>query len=93
MVKSTRSENGVLSYERFLSEDGTVIHIHERYADSASALAHLQTFAEKFSERFLSMVERGRFMVFGTPSDNLRRVLDGIGATYMQPFGDFAYWT
>jgi hypothetical protein len=38
------------------------------------------------------MVERTRFTVFGTPSDELRGVLDGLGATYMRPFGDFAYW-
>jgi quinol monooxygenase YgiN len=46
MVESRQSEVGVLSYERFLSEDGTVIHIHERYADSASALAHLATLGQ-----------------------------------------------
>jgi quinol monooxygenase YgiN len=92
MVESTRGEVGVLSYQRFVSEDGKVVHVYERYADSASALAHLRTFANKFSGRFLSMVERTRFTVFGTPSDELRRVLDGLGATYMRSFGDFAYW-
>ena len=92
MVESTLGEVGVLSYQRFVSEDGKVVHVYERYADSASALAHLRTFANKFSGTFLSMVERTRFTVFGTPSDELRRVLDGLGATYMRSFGDFAYW-
>ncbi len=92
MVESTLAEIGVLSYERFVSEDGQVVHVHERYADSASALAHLRTFEKKFSQRFLSMVERRRFMVFGSPSDELRRLLDGIDATYMRPFGNFGYW-
>ncbi len=87
MVASTVGEVGVLSYERFVSEDGNFVHVHERYADSASALAHLRTFADKFSKRFLSMVERKRFTVFGSPSEDLRKVLDELGATYMRPFG------
>ena len=92
MVESTLGETGVLSYERFVSGDGNFVHVHERYADSSSALAHLRTFAEKFSERFLSMVERKRFLVFGSPSGELMKILDGFGAIYMRPFGDFGYW-
>ncbi len=90
MVESTRRESGVLSYERFVSEDGKVVHAHERYTDSVAALAHLETFERKFSGRFLSLVERRRFTVFGTPTDELRAVLDRFGATYLRPFGDFA---
>jgi len=89
MVESTLGENGVLSYERFVSEDGEVVHVYERYADSPSALVHLSTFAEKFGGSF---GERKRFTVFGSPSEDLRKVLDGSGAIYMCPFGDFAYW-
>ncbi|MHB8382694.1 MAG: putative quinol monooxygenase [Candidatus Binataceae bacterium] len=92
MVKSTLGEAGVLSYQRFVSEDGKIIHIYERYADSHSALAHLRTFGEKFAKRFVQMVERTRFTVFGLPSDDLRKVLDGYGATYLKPFGEFLYW-
>jgi hypothetical protein len=55
-------------------------------------VAHLQTFGQKFGERFLRMVERTRFTVYGTPSDELRGVLDGFGASFLAPFDDFAYW-
>jgi quinol monooxygenase YgiN len=92
MVTYTKTESGVLSYQRFVSAEGKVVHVHERYADSASALAHLRAFAEKFSDRFLSMVERTRFTVFGNPNDELRKILDGLGAIYMRPFGEFTYW-
>ncbi len=90
MVESTRGEPGVLIYERFVSEDGKVVHIYERYADSAAALAHLRMLGEQFAGRFLGMVDRTRFTVFGTPSDAVRGVLDGFGATYLGPFGGFA---
>jgi quinol monooxygenase YgiN len=89
MADSTRGERGVLSYERFVSGDGTVVHVYERYADSAAAVAHLRTFGRKFGRRFVGMVERKRFTVYGVPSNELRGMLDGFGATYLRPFGGF----
>jgi hypothetical protein len=53
-----RREPGVLSYQRFVSEDGTIIHLYERYADSATAVAHLERPGDA-SQRQLS-VSRGR---------------------------------
>ena len=88
MVESTRRESGVLNYERFVSEDGGFVYAYERYADSDAALAHLEAFKQKFSTRFLGMVERRRFMVFGTPAQELKRVLDPLGATYLRPLAD-----
>ncbi len=92
MVEFTRREPGVLSYQRFISEDGNTVHVYERYADSTSGLLHLQDFGARFSKRFLLLVERRRFTVYGEPSPELRKVLDGLGAVYFAPFGDFEYW-
>jgi quinol monooxygenase YgiN len=92
MVAVTRREPGVLSYQRFASEDGTIIHVYERYADSAAALAHLEAFAKRFADRFSAMVERKTFTVFGYPSTELKAVLDRFHAVYLMPFGDFDYW-
>ena len=92
MVESTRAEPGVLSYQRFVSDNGKFVYAYERYANSAAAVAHLRTFGKHFSGRFLAMVDRMRFTVFGHPSDELRGLLDGLGATYLKPFDDFAYW-
>ena len=92
MVESSSGESGVLSYQRFVSEDGKIVYAYERYADSVAALAHLQTFEKTFGGRFNVTVDRRRFTVFGNPTDELRRALDRFGATYLRPFGDFAYW-
>lgn len=93
MVAAARSEEGVLSYQRFISADGRVVHIYERYADSAAARAHLQRFAEAFGGRFSGMVGRTRFTVYGHPSEELRAILNAFGATeYLSPFGEFPYW-
>lgn len=92
MVAFTRAEPGVLSYQRFVADDGSIVHVYERYADSAAALAHLQNFASKFAERFSSMVERKHFTVYGNPSPELKALLDRFGATYLRSLGDLAYW-
>ena len=82
MVEFTRTESGVLSYQRFASEDGKFVHGYERYADSAAALAHLRNFTTLFSERFSTLVDRSRFTVFGQPSHELQAVLDRFGAIH-----------
>jgi len=92
MVESARREPGVLSYQRFVSEDGKTVHVFERYANSDAALSHLQMFASTFGVRFQALVERKCFVVFGDPTAELKAALDGYGATYAKPFGDFAYW-
>lgn len=78
MLESTRGEPGVLSYERFVSEDGKIVHVYERYVDSAAAVAHLLTFGREFGGRFVGMVDRRRFTVYGTPSEELRRCWMGL---------------
>jgi quinol monooxygenase YgiN len=85
MVTSTRAEPGALSYEWFVSGDGSVVHLVERYADSPAALAHLQTFGERFAGRFLDAVTPTRLTVMGNPSDEAKAALDGFGATYLSP--------
>ena len=91
-MAATQLEPGVLSYQRFVSDDGSIVHIYERYADSAAALAHLKEFARCFANRFNPMVERKAFTVLGNPNAELKRMLDGFNAMYLKPLGDFEYW-
>ena len=92
MVAAARAEPGILSYQRFVSADGTLVHVYERYVSSAAAVAHLESFMARFSQRYSALVTRKRFTVCGHPSEALRTLLDGFGAIYMRPYGDFAYW-
>ena len=89
MVDSAKSEPGALIYERFLSEDGQVVHGFERYIDSAAAMAHLAAFEALYRERFARLVERKQFTVLGTPSPELRQMLDRFGATYSPGLAGF----
>ena len=90
MVESTKGEAGALIYERFISEDLEVVHVFERYVDSTAAVAHLVTFGKMYGERFSRMVDRRRFTVFGTPTRELRQILDPLGATYVAALAGFS---
>ena len=92
MVESARNERGVLSFQRFISEDGKYVEVYERYADSDAATAHLQKFLATFAARFSTLVERRHFRVFGRPSTELKTLLDTFGADYLQPLGPLPYW-
>jgi quinol monooxygenase YgiN len=92
MVESARNERGVLSFQRFISEDAKCVEVYERYADSDAATAHLQKFLATFAARFSDLVERKRFRVFGSPSPELKALLDTFGADYLQPLGQLPFW-
>jgi quinol monooxygenase YgiN len=89
MVDSTRAEPGALVYEWFVSDDGGVVLLYERYADSAAALTHSEAFHAKFAGRFLDLVDSTRFTVLGTPSDEVKAALSRPGRIFLQPFGGF----
>jgi hypothetical protein len=67
-VEAAREEPGVLRDERCISADGTVIHVDERSTDSVAAVPHLRLFARQFGRRFMDLVDRTWFTVYGTPS-------------------------
>lgn len=91
MVETTQgNESEALIYEWFISEDDKTCHIYERYADSAATMVHLGTFGEKFAERFMASLEPTRFVVYGSPSDEVRAALAGFGAVHMSEIGGFA---
>jgi quinol monooxygenase YgiN len=90
MIEAARREDGVLVYERFMSEDGGKIFVYERYANSEVALLHLRSFQEKFADAFARLVKRERFVVFGTPTDELKRMLSGFDAEFARPMAGFS---
>jgi quinol monooxygenase YgiN len=89
MVESTRAEPGALVYEWFVSDDGAVVLLYERYADSAAVLTHSEAFQAKFAERFLDLVDPTKFTVLGTLSDEAKAALSRPGRVFLEPFGGF----
>jgi quinol monooxygenase YgiN len=90
MIAATKKdEPGALAYEWNTSEDGRKCHLFERYADSAATLQHLANFGEKFAARFLEVLSPTSFVVYGSPSQEVKDALAAFGAAYMQPVGGF----
>ena len=89
MVESTQNEPGALMYEWSISDDESVIHSHDRYADSEAALEHLSAFGEQFAERLLAAVDPTSFVVYGNPTAPAREALDAFGAIYMERLAGF----
>jgi quinol monooxygenase YgiN len=93
MVEFTRKESGVPSYQRFVSNDGRVVQVYERYATSEAAIAHLRNFTTYFAARFSKMISRRQFDVYSAATDELKSVVNGLGATrYFDSFGNLSYW-
>ncbi len=84
MVSNTHAhEPGAHNYEWFMSADGSTCHLSERYADSAAALTHCQTFGSRFAARFMSLLTPTRCTVYGSPDAALQAALAALSPTYM----------
>ena len=91
MVAATSArEPGTLNYEWSISDDTRKCTIYERYSDSASAVTHLNTFMKSFAPRFMASLEPKKVVAHGHPSEDLKKILSGMGAKFMTPFGGFA---
>jgi quinol monooxygenase YgiN len=91
MVEATQAnEPGALNYEWFISDDGTLCHIYERYADSAAVMAHVANLQTKFMERFMAALEPVPSTAYGNPDDQVKGVLSQFGMALMAPIGGFA---
>lgn len=90
MVAATQAnEPGALTYEYYLTDDGTQCTVLERYADSDAAMVHLENFGTHFAERFLATFAPVRFTVYGPSTETLRAALAGFGATFDTRIGGF----
>ena len=90
MVAGTSQEPQSLAYEWYISDDGGIVHIFEKYADSDAMIAHVNGFLEKWAGRFLESTDPTRFMVYGNPSPAARELLAGFEPTYLGPWGGFS---
>lgn len=77
------NEPGALDYEWFLSADGTVCHIFERYIDSEATMVHLNRFFSSYASRFFDAATTKRMTVYGNISEDVHAALSKAGAVFM----------
>jgi quinol monooxygenase YgiN len=91
MVAGTqRDEPGALNYEWFIANDGSVLHLYERYADSAAVMAHARNFAQKYAQRFSTYLTITKMTMYGNPSAEVRAYFSTRGAIYLSFSDGFA---
>jgi quinol monooxygenase YgiN len=90
LVAATEKEPGAIEYEYNVGADQKTVDIFERYADSKAAASHLtDNFVPNFSKEFLALAKPARFVVYGTPSAELKKILADFQPVYMTPFDGF----
>ena len=91
VVEATKAnEPTTTNYEFFISDDGSTCHTYERYTDSEAAVKHIIAVMTKFSDRINALAEPKRATVYGNPSDELRKMLNSMGAVFVRPIAGFA---
>ena len=78
------NESGALDYEYHISR-----HLFERYVDGTATIAHLDAFSRVFAARFSEILQPLRFVVYGSPSAEVRTALAGFNPVYMETVGGF----
>jgi quinol monooxygenase YgiN len=90
LVADTKKEPGALEYEYTASDDQGTVDIIERYRNSEAVVSHVtQTFGPKYSKPFLEIAKLERFVVYGTPNAEAKKVLEGFKPVYLTPFDGF----
>jgi quinol monooxygenase YgiN len=84
------AEPDALIYEWFLADDGSTVHLYERYADNAAAMNHVARFGENFAGRFLALVSVTGVDIYGPAGDDLKEAVAGFSPNYYASIGGFA---
>ncbi len=83
------NEPGTLNFEWSVDSAFGELHLHERYADSPTALGHIQTFGSKYAERFLAAATIKSVTVYGFPSKDLLDALSAMSPKILESFSGF----
>lgn len=83
------NEPATTHFEWSTTNDKTCVYLHERYSDSAQAMAHIAAFGEQFGSRFMNLLKPSTVVVFGHPNDDLRQKLEGLSPRFTESFAGF----
>ena len=91
MAEATeRGEPGTLDYEWYVTDDGRLLHLFERYADADSAMTHLTTFGERYMRRFFDVLDPVRITLYGAPDERVRGALAQLTPQVMARIAGFS---
>jgi quinol monooxygenase YgiN len=88
IVAASSEEPDTLTYEYVVNAERTAIHIVERYR-MAGVLPHVEETFAPYAAQFLAFATIDKLFVYGEPTAEIRKKLDGFGAIYFAPFAGF----
>jgi quinol monooxygenase YgiN len=88
-VAATDKETGAVQYEYNISDDQKTVDIYERYIDSKAAMYHVEKTFGPLSKEFLALAKPTRWVIYGTPSNELKQAIADFHPVYMTPFDGF----
>ena len=83
-------EPNTTHFEWSVNAGRSQVHVHERYANSEQALAHMAAFGERFGSRFMALLKPVSVTVYGNPSPALRAGLEAMSPTHMASIAGFS---
>jgi quinol monooxygenase YgiN len=83
------NEPQTVNFEWSIDSTQTLLHLHERYEDSATALGHVKSFRSNYGDRFISLITPLRVVVYGHPSEPLSNELQPLSPVVLNCLGGF----
>lgn len=90
MVEISLADAGTIAYEWFVSGDGALVSMYERYTDVSAAHRHMRAAREEFIPYLAELVDVVSVTVLGTPDDELRELLAPFPVTFNTRFAGFS---
>ena len=85
------SKPGTINYRFYLSRSETKCVVHETYANSEAALAHIRGVASQtILPKIFSVTRMSRLEVYGNPSEELQKALTSFGSQIYNIFAGFS---
>jgi quinol monooxygenase YgiN len=85
------NEPDTINYQFYLNKDETKCIVFETYLNSEAALAHNSGVASRtILPRIFSLAKLSRFDVYGSPTEELQKLLANIGAETFNLFAGFS---
>lgn len=88
--RAKRNEKGTLEYEWYLTDDGRICHLHERFADSDAMIEHLSgDIVSEVLPQLLEVADLTGFDVHGDPSPEGQEALAAFGTRNFHELAGF----
>jgi quinol monooxygenase YgiN len=89
IVTTVADESGTMAYKWNMRSDGKVFDVVEIYRDSQAVQAHIKDVVGKYGEDMGKNWKPVKFVVYGNPDAETKKMLEPLHPEYESPFAGF----